>query len=78
MTYSLEETRARDAKALSEFLAGDTDTHPHGLSGKRWLIPSVNDKRNLDCGLHSLGCSEWGRHAGYQDDGPDMKRKSRL
>lgn len=55
--------REAEAVAKSAFFSGDTDLHPHGLSGKKWLIPYENDRRMFDA--MDMAFSEWGNAAGF-------------
>ena len=56
---TLEEIRASDAKKLSDYFNGKTDRHPHGLSGKKWIIPYQLSKETRDWG-------EWARAIGVE------------
>ena len=53
--------RVKDAKKKAAFFAGKTDEHPQGLSGKLWLLPPENDKRNRG------DIFEWGVLGGFPD-----------
>jgi hypothetical protein len=61
---TLEQLRERDAKRAAAFYAGETDIHPRGVSGKRWLIPPENDRRCMDTHPRAYSYSEWGNLAG--------------
>lgn len=65
MTLSVLEARERDAKAKALFYSGATDTHPHGLSGKRWVIPPECGQDCRDTSRAGWKFSEWGNAAGY-------------
>jgi len=52
----LHEIRARDAKAKSAWYRGDTDRHPHGLSGWRYILPSELTGRVDDGGEWEFYC----------------------
>lgn len=62
---TLEQLRAREAQALSKFYAGETDVHPHGLSGKRAILPSHLATDCRDTARHAFEFSEWGNLAGF-------------
>jgi len=52
---SLLSARARDAELWSAWLSG-TGPHPHGVSGHRWLIPYLWNRRMTDGGEWARGC----------------------
>jgi hypothetical protein len=58
---TLEHFRAIEAKQKIAFLSGQSDWHPHGLSGNKAYIITAN---MWDCSPRALQCSEWGRLAG--------------
>lgn len=64
MSQEIFDLRARDAKAKAAFCASETDRHPHGLSGKIWIIPRefCCDCRDTQAGAWEF--SEWGNGAG--------------
>lgn len=51
--------RATDARLKSEFFSGKSDTHPHGLSGMRFILPYENDKGCWDTAPSAYEMSEW-------------------
>jgi len=64
----LLQIRASDARALSEWLSGVTDVHPHGLSGRRHLLPKFLTSDCWDAAPAGLLFSEWGNAAGICPD----------
>lgn len=58
--------REKDAKQLAAFHAGETDRHPHGLSGHRFLTPDDGSGWDTAPGRHEF--SEWGNAAGMTED----------
>lgn len=67
MSLTLEECRARDAKALIAFLEGRTNIHPHGESGRRWFIPPILSSNCRDARDYRF--SEWANHCGITFEG---------
>ncbi|TNF21849.1 MAG: hypothetical protein EP318_06145 [Rhodobacteraceae bacterium] len=65
---TLLQIRASDARALSEGLSGVTDVHPHGLSGRRHLLPKFLTSDCWDTAPAGLLFSEWGNAAGICQD----------
>jgi hypothetical protein len=59
---TIEEARAVDAKALAAFYAGQTEKHPHGLSGRRWMLLPENGKSCWDTSREGVRFSEWGQY----------------
>lgn len=57
---TLEQIRARDAYLLTRFHAGESDKHPHGISGHRWI---VDPKMTSNCRHYA---EEWARAAGME------------
>jgi hypothetical protein len=60
----LEKRRELDARRKIAFYSGETDAHPHGLSGHRWLLPPEDDKRPRNPAPRGWTFSEWGNAAG--------------
>lgn len=67
---SISIARSKDAKAKSAFYAGRTDSHPHGMSGRKWVLPPEDSKGCWDTAPHALRFSEWGNAAGSIADNP--------
>ena len=59
-----EQIRAADAKAITAYLSGATEHHPHGWSGKRWIIPPQSSCSTWDTSPNGWKFSEWGNAAG--------------
>lgn len=66
---TLEALRARDARDKVAFFAGVTDRHPHGESGKRWILPPETGKGCWDTHPGAVRFSEWGRASGAEGCG---------
>lgn len=60
----LEKVRAKEAREKREYVDGKSDTHPHGLSGLRFLLPYENGKGCWDTAPKSYRYSEYGIAAG--------------
>lgn len=65
MTQKLNDLRARDARQKGAFYSGQSDHHPHGASGRRFILPPEDDKRCLDTAPARHAFSEWGNNAGF-------------
>lgn len=61
---NLSQIRAADAKEKAAYYRGDTDRHPHGVSGKRYLLPPEDDNRCWDTAPTAWQFSEWGNACG--------------
>ena len=59
---TLEQIRELDAKGKSAFFAAQTDRHPQGVSGLRFLLPYENDRRMTNYDI------EWANSAGFDID----------
>jgi len=73
---TIEQTRASDAKAKYLYYTGQSNTHPHGESGKRWLLVPEDDKRCRDTSVAGYSLSEWGNAAGAQVKTPIIAKGS--
>ncbi len=64
MSRDLLERRASEARGKIAYLSGETDRHPQGWSGARWIIPYGLDCDMWDTLPHAWRSSEWGNLAG--------------
>lgn len=63
---TLEQMRAKQARDLSRYYAGETDRHPQGELARRYLLPTILGK---DCSdAKRVEFSEWGHAAGFTFD----------
>lgn len=62
--WNLLKARKREAKAKSDFFAGDSSTHPHGRSGLRWIVLPECGNSQWDTAPRAFEFSEWGNLAG--------------
>jgi len=73
--------RARSCANLYKYLIGETDKHPEGLSGARWIIPGIEDSKILfmdfDGEYGSCGLNEYEviRHNAYYHAQKPAERK---
>ena len=67
MTQSLMSTRARQARQLSDFYAGNTDIHPQGKSGMEYITAPEDDRRCMEtsAGPSTFNFGEWHNIAGF-------------
>ena len=61
----LNKSRERDAKRKLLFYHGRTDTHPHGISGKNWIIPYDFSKSLWDTSKDCPYFGEWANACGF-------------
>lgn len=51
-------------RALARFLMAETDSHPFGESGRRWVLdPHANSKSCWDSSPNAIKFSEYGNSA---------------
>ncbi len=62
----MNECRARQARSLSAFYSGETDRHPCGTSGRRFVLPPEDDRSCRDTSVAGYPFSEWGNAAGSE------------
>lgn len=60
---TLEKIREIEAKGKVAFFSGETDRHPHGKSGLRFILPYENDRRMKNESI------EWANACGFDMDG---------
>lgn len=56
--------RAMDARGKSEFYSGAVDVHPHGLSGRKWVLPPEAGRGMWDVAAHAREFSAYGNLPG--------------
>lgn len=68
----ISEIRARNARRTAAYYKGETNDHPHGFSGKRFILTPEDDRRCLGTSPRAYAASEWAFGAGISFD--DMGR----